>query len=72
VLAEPVQTVMRRYGVPNPYEQLKELTRGKGITSEALAAFVDQLPIPPAERLRLRAMTPASYIGKAAELARRV
>jgi adenylosuccinate lyase len=72
VLAEPVQTVMRRYGVPNPYEQLKDLTRGKGITPEALAAFVDQLPIPPEARARLRSMTPASYIGKAAELARRV
>jgi adenylosuccinate lyase len=72
VLAEPVQTVMRRYGVPNPYEQLKELTRGKGITAEALAAFVDQLPIPGDAKARLRAMTPASYIGKAAELARRV
>jgi len=72
VLAEPVQTVMRRYGVPNPYEQLKDLTRGKGITPEALAAFVDRLPIPPEARARLRAMTPASYIGKAAELARRV
>ena len=72
VLAEPIQTVMRRYGVPNPYEQLKELTRGKGITAQALADFVDRLPIAPAERERLRAMTPASYIGKAAELARRV
>jgi adenylosuccinate lyase len=72
VLAEPVQTVMRRYGVPNPYEQLKELTRGKGITAQALAEFVDRLPIPQAERDRLRAMTPASYIGKAAELARRI
>jgi len=72
VLAEPIQTVMRRYGVPNPYEQLKELTRGKGITAQALAEFVDRLPIPPEERKRLRAMTPASYIGKAAELARRV
>ena len=72
VLAEPVQTVMRRYGVPNPYEQLKELTRGKGITADALAAFVDQLPIPDDAKARLRAMTPASYIGKAAELARRV
>ena len=72
VLAEPVQTVMRRYGVPNPYEQLKDLTRGKGITPEALAAFVDRLPIPPEARARLRAMTPANYIGKAAELARRV
>lgn len=72
VLAEPVQTVMRRYGVPNPYEQLKELTRGKGITAQALAEFVDRLPIAQAERERLRAMTPQSYIGKAAELARRV
>ncbi|MFN5880237.1 MAG: lyase family protein, partial [Burkholderiales bacterium] len=72
VLAEPIQTVMRRYGVPNPYEQLKELTRGKGITAQALADFVDRLPIAPEERERLRAMTPASYIGKAAELARRV
>ncbi|HYF58730.1 MAG TPA: adenylosuccinate lyase, partial [Burkholderiaceae bacterium] len=72
VLAEPVQTVMRRYGVPNPYEQLKELTRGKGISPEALAEFVDRLPIPEEARARLRAMTPASYVGKAAELARRV
>jgi len=72
VLAEPVQTVMRRYGVPNPYEQLKELTRGKGINAEALAAFVDQLPIPPEAKARLRALTPAAYIGRAAELARRV
>ena len=72
VLAEPVQTVMRRYGVPNPYEQLKDLTRGKGISAQALAEFVDRLPIPQAERDRLRAMTPSSYIGKAAELARRV
>jgi adenylosuccinate lyase len=72
VLAEPVQTVMRRYGVPNPYEQLKELTRGKGITSEALAAFVEQLPIPDDAKARLRDLTPASYVGKAAELARRV
>jgi adenylosuccinate lyase len=72
VLAEPVQTVMRRYGVPNPYEQLKELTRGKGITSEALASFVDQLPIPDEARARLRALTPAAYVGLAAALARRV
>ena len=71
VLAEPIQTVMRRYGVPNPYEQLKELTRGKGITAEALVAFVERLPIPEAERTRLRALTPAAYLGKAAELARR-
>ena len=72
MLAEPVQTVMRRYGVPNPYEQLKELTRGTGITAEALAAFIERLDIPADVRARLRAMTPASYIGKAEELARRV
>jgi adenylosuccinate lyase len=72
VLAEPVQTVMRRHGVPNPYEQLKALTRGKGITREALQEFVRTLAIPEADRSRLLAMTPASYIGKAAELARRI
>ena len=69
VLAEPVQTVMRRYGVPNPYEQLKELTRGRGITREALQAFISGLDIPAAERERLLAMTPARYIGDAARLA---
>ncbi len=72
VLAEPIQTVMRRYGVENPYEQLKALTRGKAITPEALAAFVDRLPIPDDAKARLRALTPAGYTGKAAELARRV
>ncbi len=73
VLAEPIQTVMRRYGVENPYEQLKALTRGKaGISREALAGYIAQLPIPEAARQRLLAMTPATYTGKAAELARRV
>ncbi|MDR2207823.1 MAG: adenylosuccinate lyase [Azoarcus sp.] len=72
VLAEPVQTVMRRFGVANPYEQLKELTRGKGITRDALLAFIAMLDIPPSERERLSAMTPAGYVGKAVELARRV
>ena len=72
VLAEAVQTVMRRYGVPNPYEQLKELTRGKGIEPAALAAFIDGLAIPETEKARLREMTPAGYIGQAAELARRI
>jgi adenylosuccinate lyase len=73
VLAEPIQTVMRRYGVPNPYEQLKALTRGKsGITRESLHAFIDALAIPADEKSRLKAMTPATYIGKAAELAKRV
>jgi len=71
VLAEPVQTVMRRYGVPRPYEQLKELTRGRGITPEALAEFIDRLPVPDEAKARLRRLTPASYVGRAAELARR-
>ena len=72
VLAEPVQTVMRRYGIENPYEQLKELTRGKGITREALQAFIGTLAIPQAAREQLLAMTPASYIGIAADLARAI
>jgi adenylosuccinate lyase len=72
VLAEPVQTVMRRYGIENPYEQLKELTRGKGITREALQTFVGGLNIPADAKERLLAMTPASYVGKAVELAKRI
>jgi adenylosuccinate lyase len=71
VLAEPVQTVMRRYGVPEPYEKLKALTRGKGITRDGLQEFIAALQIPAAARDELLALTPASYIGKAAELARR-
>ena len=72
VLAEPIQTVMRRYGIENPYEQLKELTRGKGITKEALREFIQGLTIPTEEKKRLLDMTPASYIGLAAQLAREV
>lgn len=73
VLAEPIQTVMRRYAVPNPYEQLKELTRGKGgINRETLHVFIDGLAIPDAEKTRLKQMTPASYVGKAEELAKRI
>jgi adenylosuccinate lyase len=73
VLAEPIQTVMRRYGVENPYEQLKALTRGKGgITREALHEFIATLAIPQEARDRLLAMTPGSYIGKAQELAKRI
>jgi adenylosuccinate lyase len=73
VLAEPIQTVMRRYGVSNPYEQLKALTRGKsGITRESLHTFIDTLAIPADARTRLKALTPSTYIGKAADLARRV
>jgi adenylosuccinate lyase len=72
VLAEPIQTVMRRYGIENPYEQLKELTRGKGISKDALREFILGLAIPSEARERLMAMTPASYIGLAAQLARDV
>ena len=72
VLAEPIQTVMRRYGVQGAYEQLKEVTRGKTVTAEALHGLIASLPIPQADIDRLLAMTPSSYVGKAAELARRV
>lgn len=72
VLAEPIQTVMRRYGLPNPYERLKELTRGKGITREAIQTFIAGLEIPEADKTRLLAMTPASYTGSAAALAQRI
>jgi len=71
VLAEPIQTVMRRFGVQGAYEQLKEVTRGKAVTAEALHGLIRSLEIPQEEKDRLLAMTPASYIGKAAELARR-
>ncbi|MFM7632898.1 MAG: adenylosuccinate lyase [Betaproteobacteria bacterium] len=67
VLAEPVQTVMRRYGIENPYEQLKELTRGKGISQAALQEFIQGLAIPQDAKDRLLAMTPATYIGLAAQ-----
>jgi adenylosuccinate lyase len=73
VLAEPVQTVMRRYGITGGYEQLKELTRGKdGITRDALHAFIKGLALPEAEKKRLLALTPATYIGKAADLAGKI
>ena len=71
VLAEPIQTVMRRYGVQGAYEKLKEVTRGKTVTSDALHGLIRGLDIPQDEKDRLLAMTPASYVGKAAELARR-
>jgi adenylosuccinate lyase len=70
VLAEPVQTVMRRYGIENPYEQLKELTRGKGISREALQRFVQGLAIPQQAKEQLLALTPANYVGIAERLAR--
>ncbi len=72
LLAEPVQTVMRRYGIENPYEQLKDLTRGKGITKSDLHVFIKQLAIPQDAKDRLLAMTPSNYIGHAAKLARQI
>ncbi|NBY72289.1 MAG: adenylosuccinate lyase [Betaproteobacteria bacterium] len=72
VLAEPIQTVMRRFGVAGAYEQLKEVTRGQIVSPEALHALIRGLNIPDEDKQRLLDMSPASYIGKAAELARRV
>jgi adenylosuccinate lyase len=73
ILAEPIQTVMRRHGIIDSYEQLKDLTRGKGgITRETLHEFIGRLPLPEAEKQRLYEMTPQSYIGNAAALARRI
>jgi adenylosuccinate lyase len=72
VLAEPIQTVMRRYGVPGAYEKLKAATRGQAVTRAALHALIEELAIPAAEKARLLALTPADYVGKAAQLARRV
>src|SRR5690606_24686283 len=72
VLAEPIQTVMRRYGVQGAYEKLKEVTRGKTVAAADLHGLIRSLEIPEAERERLLAMSPGSYTGKAAELARRV
>jgi adenylosuccinate lyase len=69
VLAEPVQTVMRRYGLPNPYEQLKALTRGHGITEAAMREFIDSLDLPEDAKARLKALTPAAYVGLAQQLA---
>ena len=72
VLAEAVQTVMRRHGLPNPYEQLKALTRGQGITADSMREFVQALDLPEAERARLLAMGPSDYTGLAAALARAI
>jgi adenylosuccinate lyase len=72
VLAEAIQTVMRRHGLPEPYEQLKALTRGKGIARETLQTFIASLALPDADKQRLLALTPDTYIGLAADLARDV
>ncbi len=70
VLAEPVQTIMRRYGVENPYEKLKELTRGRGIDQQGMHAFIDTLDIPDAVKQRMKLMTPANYVGNAEQQAK--
>lgn len=72
VLAEAVQTVMRRHGLPNPYEQLKALTRGQGITAASMQAFVESLQLPEQDKQRLRALTPGAYTGLAEQLARAI
>ncbi len=72
VLAEPIQTVMRRYGIDNPYEQLKALTRGEAITRETLHRFIDTLELPATAADELKAMTPANYTGRAAMLAQQL
>ena len=72
VLAEPIQTIMRRYGIPEPYEKLKALTRGQAITPTVLAKFIDSLDLPPEVKASLRAMTPASYTGNAAYQAQNI
>ena len=72
VLAEPIQKIMRRYGIPEPYEKLKALTRGQAITPTVLAKFIDSLDLPPEVKTSLRAMTPASYTGNAAYQAQNI
>lgn len=68
VLAEPIQTIMRRYGIEKPYEKLKELTRGKRVTAEDMQVFIDGLELPENEKTRLKTMTPANYIGYATSM----
>ena len=72
MLAEPIQTVMRVYNVPSPYEKLKELTRGRRVDAAGMKAFVETLEIPAEAKQRLLALTPGTYIGHAAELAKAV
>jgi len=72
VLAEPIQTVMRRYGIEKPYEKLKELTRGQRITPEQMRQFVETLDIPAEAKAQLLVLTPRSYIGYSEQLAREI
>ena len=65
LLAEPIQTVMRRYGIANPYEKLKELTRGKRVNAQIMADFIDGLELPEQAKQEMKQMTPADYIGRA-------
>ena len=71
-LAEAIQTVMRRYGIEKPYEQLKALTRGKQMDRESLHAFIETLALPESAKQALLTLTPASYIGNAAEMGKRI
>jgi adenylosuccinate lyase len=71
VLAEAIQTVMRRHGLPEPYEQLKALTRGKAVTADLLRGFIAKLALPEADKKRLLELEPAGYVGLAAQLARK-
>jgi adenylosuccinate lyase len=68
VLAEPIQTVMRRYGIEKPYEKLKELTRGKRVDAAGMQTFIDSLELPEEEKVRLKQMTPANYLGRAVQM----
>ena len=68
VLAEPIQTVMRRYGIEKPYEKLKELTRGRRVDAEGMRTFIDTLELPEAVKVELKKLTPANYIGDAQRL----
>jgi adenylosuccinate lyase len=72
VLAEPIQTVMRRYAIEEPYEKLKALTRGKGMTKEVMLDFIETLEIPESAKAELRQLTPANYVGNAAAQAKRI
>ncbi|MGB2130938.1 MAG: adenylosuccinate lyase, partial [Marinobacterium sp.] len=72
VLAEPIQTVMRRYGIEKPYEKLKDLTRGKEMNQETIQNFIDTLDMPDTAKAELKALTPALYIGNAADQAKRI
>ncbi len=72
LLAEPIQTVMRRYGIENPYEKLKDLTRGQRVNKQIMQDFIDGLDMPEDAKDKLKAMTPANYLGNAAEQAKNI